>query len=665
MTREEAKDFIIHRPQLYFKPAKKMGYICPICGNGSGNDGDGIILHKNDNTGTHFKCFKCNFYGDVIDYIGEEYGLSNAADKFQKAYELYGIDTENDTIDSIKAREPKRKDVPMEQKEKKLDFSTFVSDCINNLAKNEFAMKYLTDRGLTKETISKFNLGFYVDSFGTPRISIPYNKGNSYFIGRRIDGKSEIKYTKPKTEEAGREPLWNGSILKDANHPVFVVEGTFCAMSIDQAGGKAVALNTTGEPNSFKREFESLKKFNGVFVVCLDNDLNNAGQEGQKKLINYLKKHGAKYLEYNLADECKDPNELLQKDSERFYKNVKAAIEKANKILYGDLDQNNYEYILNGLNDDIAEFSKSKDRKTGYSNLDELNGLYNGLYVIGAVSSLGKTSFTYQLGDQLAEAGEKVLYFSLEQSKLELLTKSISRITAKIDYKNAVTGLEIRKGFRNDIVNRALDIYKPTAKNMQVIECNFNANINYIKDYVERYIKYMGIKPVVIIDYLQIIPPVKEGEQTKDAVDFNVRALKKMQSDNDLLVFVISSINRSNYLAPIDFESFKESGGIEYTADVVWGLQLEVLYTDLFTKDKQIIKKREAVKEAKKEHPRKIVLECLKNRYGVSNYNVGFTYHSKYDLFVPNTDFTPTDHTPFDEDKTAASKEDVQERFVF
>ena len=26
-------------------------------------------------------------------------------------------------------------------------------------------------------------------------------------------------------------------------------------------------------------------------------------------------------------------------------------------------------------------------------------------------------------------------------------------------------------------------------------------------------------------------------------------------------------------MTPVDFESFKESGGIEYTADVVWGLQ--------------------------------------------------------------------------------------------
>ena len=328
----------------------------------------------------------------------------------------------------------------------------------------------------------------------------------------------------------------------------------------------------------------------------------------------------------------------------------------AERIKNIDLEGSNLNYILDmtdGMEADIADFSKCKDRKTGYSNLDALNGLYNGLYVIGAVSSLGKTSFTYQLGDQLAKAGETVLYFSLEQSRLELVTKSISRILAQNDFSHAVTSLDIRKGYKSPAINKALEEYKTYADNMHIVECNFKANIEFIKDYVNRFISVKGIKPVIIIDYLQIIPPSRIGETTKDAVDNNVRALKKMQSDNDLLVFVISSINRTNYLSPIDFESFKESGGIEYTADVIWGLQLEVLYTELFTKDKQIIKKRQAVKEAKMETPRKLVLECLKNRYGKSNYSVGFSYYSAYDLFIPNNEFEPAIETPFDGDESS------------
>ena len=78
------------------------------------------------------------------------------------------------------------------------------------------------------------------------------------------------------------------------------------------------------------------------------------------------------------------------------------------------------------------------------------------------------------------------------------------------------------------------------------------------------------------MDYLQIIPARNDRQTDKQKTDDIIRGLKKMQSDNKLVCFVISALNRSNYLAPVDFESFKESGGIEYTADVVLGLQLEV-----------------------------------------------------------------------------------------
>lgn len=42
-------------------------------------------------------------------------------------------------------------------------------------------------------------------------------------------------------------------------------------------------------------------------------------------------------------------------------------------------------------------------------------GLYTGLYFIGAVSSLGKTTFTLQIADNLAKQGRDVLCFFLEQ----------------------------------------------------------------------------------------------------------------------------------------------------------------------------------------------------------------------------------------------------------
>ncbi|OQA06364.1 MAG: Replicative DNA helicase [Firmicutes bacterium ADurb.Bin373] len=295
---------------------------------------------------------------------------------------------------------------------------------------------------------------------------------------------------------------------------------------------------------------------------------------------------------------------------------------------------------------DLKRFIGFKDKKTGFANLDaKCGGLYPGLYVIGAISSLGKTTFIHQMGDQLAAAGDHVLFFSLEQNRLEMATKSLSRITARHDKKTAKSAINIRGGnVTTPEVLNAAEEYLAIADRISVIECNFNTSVNFIIDYTRDYMDANpGITPVIIVDYLQIIPPTDPRQSDKEKVDNIVRGLKKLQSDNDLVVFVVSSINRANYLNPIDFESFKESGGIEYTADVVWGLQLQILNDDLFGKENKIKEKREAVRAAKKAIPRKIELLCLKNRYGISSYSCGFNYFPQFDLFEVDPAYTGPD----------------------
>lgn len=305
-------------------------------------------------------------------------------------------------------------------------------------------------------------------------------------------------------------------------------------------------------------------------------------------------------------------------------------------------------YLEANFTKDIERFIGFKDRRTGFKNLDELaGGLYPGLYVIGAISSLGKTTFIHQMGDQLAAAGDHVLFFSLEQNRLEMVTKSLSRITARHNKITAVSAINMRSGRINAEVLAAAEEYNKIADRVSVVECNFNTNIGFILDYTKEYMAANpGIKPIVIVDYLQIIPPTDPRQSDKEKVDHIVRGLKKLQSDNDLVIFVVSSINRANYLSPIDFESFKESGGIEYTADVVWGLQLQVLNDDLFNKDTKIKEKREKVREAKKANPRKIELLCLKNRYGVSSYSCGFIYTPQFDLFEVDYNYKDDDEKP-------------------
>ena len=292
-------------------------------------------------------------------------------------------------------------------------------------------------------------------------------------------------------------------------------------------------------------------------------------------------------------------------------------------------------YLSGRFDLELESFRQFSGRKTGYGNIDKIVSLYPGLYVLGAVSSLGKTTFACQLSDQLARSGDHVLYFSLEQSRLELVTKGLSRLTAQENLKTAVSAIEIRDGKRTDVVERAIEAYKEFSKHELVIECGLDTTAEMIVDAVKDYIRHTGKKPVVFVDYLQIVRPSDSRQTMKDAVDGHVRAFKKLQVENDLVVVLISSLNRQNYLLPVDFESFKESGGIEYTADVMWGLQLQVMNDKAFETTGSLRAKREIIRNAKREHPRKVELVCLKNRYGVSSYSCRFLYYAKYDWFVP------------------------------
>ena len=123
-------------------------------------------------------------------------------------------------------------------------------------------------------------------------------------------------------------------------------------------------------------------------------------------------------------------------------------------------------------------------------------------------------------------------------------------------------------------------------------------------------------------------------DNTKTAIDNILLKLKNFQRKTNTTFIVISSLNRQNYNTQISFQAFKESGGVEYSADVIFGLQLLLGKDD---KGKDIPRTFEFIEAAKKQIPRKIQLSCLKNRFG-ANFDVGFLYYPNVDFFEPMSD---------------------------
>ena len=310
-------------------------------------------------------------------------------------------------------------------------------------------------------------------------------------------------------------------------------------------------------------------------------------------------------------------------------------------------------YFSSGQFDkEVRAYQGCASRTTGYAELDNQQPFYPGLYCLGAISSLGKTTFAHQMADQVAAAGGNVLDFSLEQSHFELYSKSLARgfaITRNADAEKnngfsqypTPSSIDIRRGLTTaypDKMAAQIDAYtQAVGDRLCVIDGSFSLTVEDIRDLTAAYVKQTGKAPVVIVDYLQIIAPSTINGRipdTKTSIDHIVHTMKVMQRDLNLSVLLISSLNRQNYMTPIDFESFKESGGIEYTADVVWGLQLSVLNDELFSKENRIKEKREKIREEKARPRRKIDLVCLKNRYGISSYTLPFTYIPACDYFI-------------------------------
>ena len=282
---------------------------------------------------------------------------------------------------------------------------------------------------------------------------------------------------------------------------------------------------------------------------------------------------------------------------------------------------------------DVGEMKLYAERKTGFENLDEYQFFTPGLYVIGATPAAGKTTFCWQLLEQLARKGESCIYCSYEMSRLELFSKSFARELFKRDDKTALTAAQIRRGGASKALYEVLVDLAEKSLKFSVLELQ-DETVDDLLTLLKPMCTDKAKAPVVCLDYLQIMPTGRES--SKLGIDETVRKLKKFQRDTNTTFIVISSFNRTNYAQSVSFESFKESGNIEYTADVVWALQLNVM--NEIKGGELVSETRRKIDEAKKQQPRQIHLKCLKNRQG-TNYDCFFEYHSAHDSFEPCAPF--------------------------
>lgn len=665
-AREQLKgDLRSYVEQITRKSKGANMYVCPLCGSGEGHNGTGAFSIKD---GTSWKCFSCNKGGDIFDLIGEYEGIADYTEQLKRAGEIFGI-----TIDSY--RSSAREDfspAPEYQKQDKTEQYTH-----NNIHTNTYTQQpqtagadytdfflqahshiketdYPQRRGLSQETIDRFGLGFVAEwrhpkapkAPATPRLIIPISKYS--YLARDIRAEipeEQAGYKKSKVK--GREKVswtFNAKALQTATKPIFVVEGELDALSIIEVGGEAVALGSSNYTRAFL-ELVKVKRPAQPLILALDNETEPDKKEkierAYRELAEGLTGLDIPFYRLNPAGDYKDANEALQGNREALRQAVEEAehiqdeAEQAQREEYLKTSTANY---LQSFIDGIADSVNTPYIPTGFTELDTAldGGLYEGLYIVGAISSLGKTTLITQIADQIAQSGQDVLIFSLEMARAEIMAKSISRHTLQTvlatggDIRNAKTTRGITTGKRYqsynrselELINSSIKAYSEYAQHIFISEGVGDIGAEQIRETVRQHTLFTGKTPVVIIDYLQILAPAEPRATDKQNTDKAVMELKRISRDYKTPVIGISSFNRANYREAVTMEAFKESGAIEYSSDVLIGLQL-----------KGAGKKDFDANEAKKKSPREIELIILKNRNGSTGNRIEFSYYPLFNYF--------------------------------
>ena len=652
MTREDTANYINSLQPSFLSAAKHKGqFICPNCGHGKG--GDGLKLYNG-----HWKCFgPCGENHNILGWYAIYKGLQDTPENYKEALEgaaaWYGVNI--DGSDTIPAKNTTTKKTQTTAQEEKTDANKnreYFTKCAARIHDTE----YLQLRGISVKTCEALGIGydpeyktFNKGENGTSpatwqAVIIPTRKGS--YIARNTDTNADDQN---RIRKGGPAYMFY-TVEKFDNAPVYIVEGEIDAISLYEAGAQAIGIGGTSGIEKLVKDTIAPANFkeNQIIIPLLDND--DPGQDAQAKLEELLTEIGVRfYTALNFYGHYKDANEYLKEDPEglkqalqRTSSEALANIERENKeAAEAYKKENNVANQLQAFLNGIADSVNTPPISTGFEDLDKAleGGLYEGLYCLGAVSSLGKTTLTMQIADQIAQQGEDVLIISLEMARTQLMAKSISRHTLIEAQKENNIGLAktsrgITTGARYEhysdkekqLIRKAIDKYSEYADHLYIKGEIGKIGTDEIREAVEEHKRIMGRAPILIIDYLQILKAYDVRATDKRNIDENVVALKQLSRDYKIPVFVISSFNREGYKGgakEATMTDFKESGAIEYGADVLIGLHFKGAGQPGFDLD-----------EAYNTEPREVELKILKNREGKPGQRIEYAYYPKFNYFT-------------------------------
>ena len=210
--------------------------------------------------------------------------------------------------------------------------------------------------------------------------------------------------------------------------------------------------------------------------------------------------------------------------------------------------------------------------KTGISRLDEITGgLQPGLTILSGGPGIGKTTLALQIGADAASEGVPVLYVTFENSPRQLALKGMGRV-------GGINPRAVRRGTVPLKETRAAaEAWREKARRLSFIEGRSDLSPGQIRGKARRWMNRFGAdRCLVVVDYLQLYAKASDdlsnSEGLRERVEQMGQRLRELSMQLRSPVVAISSQSRSAGYSgggSADLDTLKESGDLEYGADVV------------------------------------------------------------------------------------------------
>ena len=235
---------------------------------------------------------------------------------------------------------------------------------------------------------------------------------------------------------------------------------------------------------------------------------------------------------------------------------------------------------------------------SNFYDLDECLGGFNksDLIILAGRPSMGKTAFAINIAYNVAHrklrkqnGGTGVIFFSLEMSAEQLVTRLLSSVT-KIPAWNIKNG----KITQNDV-----KLFNDTYKELENLDLYIEESPNVTSQQIKHKVRQMQLHNdigLIIIDYLQLMSSEKYNKKDNNRVQeisSITRQLKNIARELNIPIIVLSQLSRAveqrDDKRP-QLADLRDSGSIEQDADIVM-----FVYRDAYYKARQEPKKDDAV----------------------------------------------------------------------